>query len=101
MGANPLDDGEECRLRRFAVHQPREDIGILAAQQATVVFLVRRSERGVLHARERHQHEVQLEHAAPAVPVDALGVDSIRFRHSSCPGSALGYYTQRHSWPIC
>src|SRR5262245_62014584 len=71
IGQDPLHDGCVLRLRCDAVHQPGEDIRVLAGQQVAVLALLGGTHGGVFALGKGHQHEIELEHAATAMPVHA------------------------------
>src|SRR5690606_24741361 len=66
-------DASQIRVLRFAtLHEPDEHVLVLAFQQSAVARLILSIQRGIGFFKKRYQQHVQLEHAAPAVPVQTL-----------------------------
>src|SRR5450830_1848026 len=63
----------QLRIFRFgAFHEPAEHVLVFASQQPLVEFAIHLIERLVHLSGERHQQHIQLQHAATAVPVEAI-----------------------------
>src|SRR5476651_207398 len=85
----------QLRIFRFgALHEPAEHVLIFASQQPDVEVAVHLIERRVYLFGERHQQHIQLQHAATAVPVEAI--DFYIFDHGALLKSSASIQARRH-----